>query len=64
MNNEALYKERFDRIKKTINLEAVDRIPMIFQGTAFSARHVGMTIAEYCKRSNASFESNYKTMAD
>lgn len=64
MDNTAVYQERFNRIKKAINLESVDRIPMIFQGTAFSARHAGMTIAEYCQKSNASFTSNYKTIAD
>ena len=33
-------------------------------GTAFSARHVGMTTAEYCKTNDASFVAGYKTMAD
>jgi hypothetical protein len=64
MANSALYQERFDLIKKAINLEPVDRVPVVFMGTAFSARHTGITIAEYCKKSNASFVSNYKTMAD
>lgn len=64
MDNTAVYQERFNRIRKAINLEPVDRVPVIYIGTAFSARHVGMTIAEYCKKSNASFVSNYKTMAD
>jgi len=64
MDNQALYQERYDRIKKTINLEPVDRVPLIFMGTAFSARHVGITMAEYCKKPNASFISNYQTMVD
>ena len=64
MDNTAIYQERFDLIRKTINLESVDRVPLIYMGTAFSARHVGMTTAEYCKTNNASFVSNYQTMAD
>jgi uroporphyrinogen-III decarboxylase len=64
MDNTTLYHERFDRIKKTINLEPVDRVPLVFMGTAFTARHTGITMAEYCKNPEASLKSTYQTMVD
>jgi len=64
MDNSASYQERFDLIRKTINLESVSRVPLIFMGSAFSARHAGITIAEFCKSSNASLKANYQTMVD
>jgi uroporphyrinogen-III decarboxylase len=50
MSNEALYQERCDRIGKAIRLEPVDRIPVIYIGSAFSPRYMGMTIAEFCEK--------------
>jgi len=64
MDNTALYQERFNRIKKVIALEPVDRVPIVLQGSAFSARHYGMTMEEYCRKSNASLVTNLKTTAD
>ena len=64
MDNSAIYQERFDRIKKTIDLETVDQVPMIFMGSAFSARHIGITMAKYCKSSNAAIKAGYQTMVD
>lgn len=49
MNNEALYQERFDRIKRTIALEPVDQVPVAYMGVAFSPRYNGMSIAEFCE---------------
>lgn len=46
-SNDALYQERMTRIKKAIACEPVDRVPVIFQGTAFSPSYMGMTLAEY-----------------
>lgn len=46
-NREKLYQERLTRIKKAIACEPVDRVPVIFQGTAFAPRYMGMTLAEY-----------------
>ena len=37
MDNEALYQERFQRIQKSIRLEPVDRIPVVYMGVAFAA---------------------------
>jgi uroporphyrinogen-III decarboxylase len=54
MNNEALYQERLARIKKVINLEPVDRIPVIQAASAFSPRYMGMSMAEYCADPEAS----------
>lgn len=42
-----LYEENLDRIKKVIRYEAVDRIPVVFAGSAFSARYVGTQMADY-----------------
>ena len=44
---EALYQERLTRIKKAIACEPVDRVPVIYQGMAFSARYMGKTLAQY-----------------
>jgi len=64
MDNAALYQERLDRIRKTINLEPVDSVPLIFMGSAFSARYAGITMAEYCRSSNSSLKANMKVMHD
>jgi uroporphyrinogen-III decarboxylase len=56
-----LYDERMSRIRKAINLEPVDKIPVIFMGTAFSARYTGRTMAQYCNDPNVSFETNLET---
>lgn len=48
MSNEALYQERYNRIKNAIALEPVDQVPIAYMGTAFAPRWMGMTIAEYC----------------
>jgi uroporphyrinogen-III decarboxylase len=44
----ALYQEKAERIRKAVNLESVDRVPVVYAGTAFSPRFIGMSIAEYC----------------
>lgn len=62
MDNTALYQERFNRIKNAINLEPVDRVPVVYMGTAFTARYTGITMAEYCKKPNASYQAQLKTM--
>ncbi len=53
MNNEAIYQERLSRIKKTINLEPVDRIPVAFLGPAFAPRYMGMPLAQFCEDAEA-----------
>lgn len=62
MNNEALYQERFDRIQKAINLEPVDRIPVVYMGVAFAARYIGMSMAEYCADPEAPANTNLAAM--
>jgi hypothetical protein len=42
-----LYEERLSRINKAIRCEAVDRVPLIFQGSALAPRQMDLTIAEY-----------------
>src|SRR5512133_713895 len=62
MNNEALYQERFERIKKVINLEPVDRVPVIFMGSAFVPRYLGIPIAEYCADEELAWTAPLKAM--
>ncbi|MCX7173873.1 MAG: hypothetical protein NT159_08100 [Proteobacteria bacterium] len=47
MNNEVLYQSRLGRIRKAINFEPVDRVPVVFMGTAFAPRWMGITLAQY-----------------
>ncbi len=53
MDDVALWQERFTRIKKTINLEPVDQMPVIYMGVAFAPRYMGMSIAEFCANPDA-----------
>src|SRR5574342_403003 len=62
MDNIALYQERFTRIKKAINLEPVDRVPVVYMGVAFAPRYMGMTIADYCADAEAAFLVNLSAM--
>jgi uroporphyrinogen-III decarboxylase len=62
MTNEALYQERFQRIQKAIRLEPVDTTPVVFMGSAFAPRYVGMTIAEFCANPESAFQANLTTV--
>ena len=62
MNNEALYQERLTRIKKVINLEPVDHIPVIQNASAFGPRYMGMSMAEYCADPEASLNVTLAAM--
>jgi uroporphyrinogen-III decarboxylase len=62
MNNEALYQERFALIKKSINLEPVERIPVVYMGVAFAPRYMGMSIAEFCADPEAALQVTLATM--
>lgn len=64
MDNTKLYQERFTRIRKSINLEEVNQIPVIFMGSAFSARHYGITTAEYCRSGKSATKASFQTMVD
>src|SRR3989304_3860141 len=45
---QGLYQERAERIRRAGALEPVDRLPVIYMGTAFSPRYTGMSIARFC----------------
>ena len=62
MDNKTLYQERIDLIKKTIALEPVDHVPVIFMGTAFTARYNNISIADYCRDPKLSYQANILTM--
>ncbi len=62
MDNKAKFQERFARIKNTIQLEPVDRVPVVYMGVAFAPRYMGMSIAEYCADAEAAFQVNLAAM--
>lgn len=62
MDKEALYQERLQRIEKAINLEPVDRIPIIYLGPAFSPRYMGMSLAQFCSDPEAAFNVTLAAM--
>ena len=47
-DGQAMYRERLARIRRTIELQPVDRIPFVFMGTAFAPRYMGVSMAEFC----------------
>ncbi|UCB49121.1 MAG: hypothetical protein JSW56_18775 [Deltaproteobacteria bacterium] len=62
MDHEKQYQERADRITRAINLEPVDRIPIIYMATAFSPRYMGMTQAEFVTNPDAPVEVTLAAM--
>jgi uroporphyrinogen-III decarboxylase len=48
MSDGAVYQERLSRIRKAINLEPVDQVPVIYIGGAFSPRYMGVSMGRYC----------------
>jgi len=62
MDKEALYQQRLQRIEKAINLEPVDRIPVVYMGVAFSPRYMGMSIAQFCNDPEAALNVTIAAM--
>jgi len=62
MDNSALFQERLIRIKRTINLEPVDRVPVVYMGVAFAARYMGVKIADYCADPKLALDVSLETM--
>jgi uroporphyrinogen-III decarboxylase len=62
MDNQALYEERYARIEKAINLEPVDKIPIIYMGVAFAPKYMGISIAEFCRDPEAALQANLGTV--
>jgi uroporphyrinogen-III decarboxylase len=48
MDNEALYQERLALIERTINLEPVERLPVVYIAYAFSPRYLGVDLHRFC----------------
>ncbi len=57
-----LYQERLALIQKVINLEPVDRIPVVYNGSAFAPRYIGMSMAEYCADPEAPLNAHLAAM--
>jgi hypothetical protein len=47
MENEKLFEENFDRVKKTMRLERTDRVPVLPNGNAYRAKAAGVLLADY-----------------
>jgi len=62
MDNKALYEERLERVRKVINFEPVDRLPIIQNASAFGPQYVGKTIAEFCATEEAPLEITLAAM--
>jgi uroporphyrinogen-III decarboxylase len=62
MTEQATYQEKFSLIQKAINLEPVDRVPVVYLGVAFSPRYMGMSIAEFCADPEASLQVTLQAM--
>ncbi len=62
MDNTALYQEKFERIRKAICLEPVDRVPVIYMGNAFAPRFMGMSIAQFCSDLDAASQVQLQTL--
>ena len=41
---------RWERLRKAVALEPVDKVPVCLEGVAWSARVIGMTLKEYPQR--------------
>ncbi len=62
MDNKVQYDERLARVEKAINLEPVDRLPVIFMGAAFAPRYMGMSMAKYCADPDAAVDVTVAAM--
>lgn len=62
MEKPRLAEERLERIKKVINLEPVDRLPIVQNAAAFSPRYTGHTLAEFCTVNGASVNITLEAM--
>ena len=59
---QGLYQERAERIRRAMALEPVDRLPVIYMGTAFSPRYTGMSIARFCADPQARVDATLAAM--
>jgi uroporphyrinogen-III decarboxylase len=59
---EQLYQERSNRIRKVINLEPVDRVPVLYMGMAFAPRYLGMSMADFCADPEAPVNTSLAAM--
>ena len=57
-----IYREREDLISRTISMEDVERLPVLFNAPAFSARCSGITLEEFCTNREAAITATLDTM--
>jgi len=62
MSSKNIYDKRFTLIKKAIACELVERVPVIYMGTAFSPRFTGLSIAEFCSDPEKAVQSQLETL--
>ena len=57
-STESLFQERLTRIENAIALKPVDRIPIIYNWSAFSAHWMGRTVHEFCTDPEVALSTN------
>lgn len=62
MSRASRFAEGFERIRRAIRLEPVDRVPIIYMGSAFSPRFLGMSMARYVSDFDAASLADLQTM--
>ena len=62
MDKKKLYNQRLERIEKAINLEPVDRIPIIYAGIATVPRQMGVTVADFLSDQDRAMELTIEYM--
>jgi uroporphyrinogen-III decarboxylase len=58
MDNNALFGERLARIQKVVNLEPVDRVPVVYMGVAFAPRYMGVSMKDFCADPELALQAN------
>ena len=61
-NKLALWKQRDERLRKALNYEPVDRVPVLFSGGAWSPVAMGLKLSKYCTDPGAAAEVNLDAM--
>jgi len=58
----ALYEQRSARLQKALRYEAVDHVPVIYQGPAWGARSQGLSLGTFCTDPDAAIEATLGAM--
>jgi uroporphyrinogen-III decarboxylase len=61
-NRLELWKQRDERLRKALNYEPVDRIPVLFSGGAWAPIAMGLKLSTYCTDPDAAFDVALEAM--